>query len=118
MKVLPYLRQNKGIELAYSGRKTCGVKMKAYVDAAHATCIAGRRSVSGQVVLLGGAAVGDLSRTNEVTAVAMSEFKPVAMAEIVQCAVLAPAPGLSQAGTGEITDADQRGQPSSHRAGT
>lgn len=109
MKVLPYLRQNKGTELTYSGRKACGGKAEAYVDAAHAPCIASRPSVSGRVVLLGGAAVGDFSRTNEVTAVAMSELKYIAVVEIVEGGCSCASVGLSHAGTGGKPYADQRG---------
>lgn len=49
--------------LTYSGRRTVGVKMPAFVDSDNATSLNTRRSVSGGAVLLEGAAISWFSRT-------------------------------------------------------
>ena len=49
------------------------IKLSAWVDADHATCPDTRRSISWGAVMLGGGAIGWLSRAHRVTATATSE---------------------------------------------
>ena len=83
MKALLYLKRTASLGITYGGATEDNMKLSAWVDADHASCLDTRRSVSGGAGLLGGGAISWFSRAQKITATATSELEYVTLAEIV-----------------------------------
>ena len=78
---LRYLKQTQGLGLKFGGRDIHELKLEAFADADYASDKEKRRSLSGYVIMFGGAAVSWKSKQQPCTAQSTAEAEYVALCE-------------------------------------
>ena len=82
MQVLEYVRGTSDLGITY--QRGSGLQLEIFADADYASKATDRRSVSGGLVMSGGAAVSWLSRTQKCVTLSTTEAEYVAMADAVK----------------------------------
>ena len=78
---LRYLKQTQDLSLKYGGRDIHELKLEAYADADYASDKEKRKSLSGYVIMFGGAAVSWKSKQQPCTATSTAEAEYIALCE-------------------------------------
>lgn len=82
--ILGYVRRTSSFGITYHRGSEGGLSLRAFADADYASRAADRRSVSGGLVMCGGACVSWFPRTQKCIALSTSEAEYVALGNIAE----------------------------------
>ena len=84
MGILGYVRRTSGFGITFQRGTVGGLSLQAFADANNASVAADRRSVSGELVMCGGACVLWFSRTRKCVTLSTTEAEYVALAYVMK----------------------------------